>query len=558
MTTIAGAAQASGSADGTGAAARFNGPSGVGVDSAGNIYVADTSNNPVREVTPGGVVTTVAGFAGAAENVDGLPSVARFNSPGDIAVDSNGILYVADSLNQTIRRIVAGSVAAAPSIAAQPESVDVNEGSQAVFDVGVGGTAPFTYQWNLNGVAIPGATDGTYVISNAQQSEEGSYTVTVANSLGSATSAPATLTVIVPAGYPDITAQPQGATLANGGSVLLSISASGNPPFTYQWYDNGAAVSGATSSTYTATAPGSYTASVTNSLSTAVSSPAVVSGGSRLHNLSTLAQVGTGANVTIVGFVVTGPAGVAKPVLIRGDGPGLAKFSLTGFLTQPVLTVTNTSTSPSAVIATNTGWTTGADPSQITSVSAQVGAFAFDAGSADSALYLSLTPGNYTAELSGLGGTTGLGLVEVYELDNTDPALLSNLSTFSHVGTGTSILTAGFVITGNQPATVLIRGSGPALSAFNISNFLTQPVLTVVNTSQNVTVATNAGWETGPDPSQVVRACRKPRSVPFAYPAGSLDSALVLTLAPGNYTANVSGANGTTGTALVEVYQVQP
>ena len=558
VTTIAGTALTSGSADGTGAAASFDGPAGLGVDSAGNLYVADSVNNTIREVTPAGVVTTVAGLAGVAENTDGLPGDARFNSPGDVAVDANGVLYVADALNDTIRRIVPGLTASAPSIAAQPANADVNEGSQAVFDVGVNGTAPFTYQWYLNGVAIPGAIEGTYTVADAQQSEEGSYTVNVTNSLGSATSSAATLTVAVPAGYPDITAQPQGATLVNGGSVILSITAAGNPPFTYQWYFNGAVISGATASTYTATTPGSYTVAVTNPLATAISSPAVVSGGSRLHNLSTLAQVGTGANVTIVGFVITGPAGVGKPVLIRGDGPGLADFSLTGYLTQPVLTVSNTSSSPSTVVATNTGWGTNADPAQITSVSAQVGAFAFAPGSADSALFLSLTPGNYTAELSGLGGTTGLGLVEVYEQNATDPALLTNLSTFSHVGTGTNILTAGFVITGNQPATVLIRGSGPTLAAFSIANFLAQPVLTVVNTTQspNVTVATNTGWENGPNPSQVASVAAQVGA--FAYPAGSADSALVLTLQPGNYTANVSGANGTTGTALVEVYQVQP
>ena len=558
VTTIAGLALSSGSADGTGATARFNAPAGLGVDSAGNLYVADSMNNTIREVTPAGVVTTIAGLAGATENTDGPPSNARFNNPGDVAVDANGVLYVADSENQTIRRIVPGSSAAAPSIAVQPSDENVNEGSQAVFDVGVTGTAPFSYQWFLNGVAIPGATDGTYTVADAQQSQEGSYSVTVTNSLGSATSSSAALTVAVPAGYPDITAQPQGATLVNGGSVSLSIAASGTPPFTYQWYFNGAAISGATASTYSATAPGSYTVAVTNSLATAISSPAVVSGGSRLHNLSTLAQVGTGTNVTIVGFVITGPAGVGKPVLIRGDGPALADFSLTGFLTQPVLTVSNLSSTPNTVVATNTGWGSNADPSQITTVSAQVGAFPFAAGSADSALFLSLTPGNYSAELSGLNGTTGLGLVELYELDATAPSLLTNLSTFSQVGTGANILTAGFVITGNQPATVLIRGTGPTLTAFSIENVLAQPVLTVVNTtrSPNVTVATNTGWENGPNPAQVASVAASVGA--FAYPAGSADSALVLVLPPGNYTANISGANGTTGTALVEVYQVQP
>ena len=99
-----------GSADGTGSAARFSSPEGVAVDSAGNVYVADTGNNTIRKVTPGGVVTTLAGLAGSWGSADGTGSAARFDNPYGVAVDSAGNVYVADCYNCTIRKVTPGGV----------------------------------------------------------------------------------------------------------------------------------------------------------------------------------------------------------------------------------------------------------------------------------------------------------------------------------------------------------------------------------------------------------------------------------------------------------------
>lgn len=549
VTTIAGSPLTQGSADGTGSAANFNGPAGVGVDSSGNVYVADSGNDTVRMINPSGFVTTVAGKAGDGDGVNGLATDARFNTPGDVSIDNSGIVYVADSQNSTIRRIIPG-MDEAPTFTAQPAGQTANLGSFVALTFGITGTAPFSFQWFADGSAIPGATNPSYVIAEAQQSDSGSYTVSVTNVDGSVMSTAALLTIAVPSGSPNITVQPQGGVLTNGGTVALSITVTGPGPFSFQWMLNGAAIAGATGATYTATALGSYTVSVTNSIDTVESRAAVVGSGSRLVNVSTRADVLTGGEISIAGFVIDGPPGESKQVLIRGVGPTLSEFSVSGVLAQPTITLFN---SANAAIASNTGWGTNTDTAAIVAASVQVGAFALPTGSADSAMLASLMPGQYSVELTGAGSSTGIGLVEVYETNTSDAAQLINISTRGEVGTGGNILIAGFVVEGSQPATVLVRAVGPTLASFSVAGVLANPVLTVFDSSDNP-IATNTGWGTGTNPSQTTSVGASVGA--FALPSGSADSALVLTLQPGNYSMQVTGANGTTGIALAEVYQV--
>ena len=135
VTTLAGLAGSVGSADGTGSAARFNSPLGVGVDSSGNIYVADYYDDTIRKVTPAGVVTTQAGLAVLYGSADGTGGAARFDSPSGVAVDSPGNVYVADTLNQTIRKITpTGVVTTLAGSAATPGSVDGTNSTARFYD----------------------------------------------------------------------------------------------------------------------------------------------------------------------------------------------------------------------------------------------------------------------------------------------------------------------------------------------------------------------------------------------------------------------------------------
>lgn len=269
---------------------------------------------------------------------------------------------------------------------------------------------------------------------------------------------------------------------------------------------------------------------------------------SRLVNISSRAFVGIGANLEIAGFVVSGPSGSTEQVLIRGDGPTLAQYGVGGVLARPVLTLYDSSGNQ---LATNTGWATSPDAAAIASAATQTGAFAFPAGSADSAILVSLSPGAYTAEIVGASGATGVALAEVYEVAGGNADLI-DISTRAFVGTGSSVEIGGFVVRGTKPEKVLVRAVGPTLSQYGVAGPLAQPSLSVVDSSGN-TVAANTGWSNNADAATI--AAESAAAGAFPLPSGSADCALLLTLPPGAYTAVVSGANGASGVALVEVYQ---
>jgi hypothetical protein len=268
-------------------------------------------------------------------------------------------------------------------------------------------------------------------------------------------------------------------------------------------------------------------------------------------------MAGTGANELVAGFSIGGgDAAATEPVLIRASGPALSQFGITGFLADPELQLFSTA-SGSVLLASNGGW---AGNAAVSSDAAAEGAFVWtDPTSLDAALVQTLPSGPYTANITGSSGDTGIALVEVYDatpassLGSSAPQL-ENVSARAEVGAGGSQLVAGFVIGGSTSKTVLIRASGPALGQFGVTGTLPDPELQLYNldSAGNSLVASNDAW--GGDP-EIIAAATSVGAFAWTDPS-SPDCALLITLPPGAYSANVLGVNGSSGVALVEVYEL--
>ncbi|MBV9009010.1 MAG: S8 family serine peptidase [Verrucomicrobia bacterium] len=273
-----------------------------------------------------------------------------------------------------------------------------------------------------------------------------------------------------------------------------------------------------------------------NAISASVSIPTLAS--SVPTNLSTRGDVGAGDNVLIGGFSAAGSG--YKAVILRALGPTLARYGVTAALPDPTLTLYNANGAP---IAYDDNWQDS--PSQAAQIASRHFA---PPDPRESAIYLGVTPGSYTAIVRGKSGSGGIGLVEVYDLDaQPAPAQLTSISTRGNVGTGEDVVIAGFHLTGNNAANIVVRGIGPSLAAFGVPNVLADPVLTLHN-AQGTTIAANDNWQQ--DSLQATQI----QQVGLA-PANGLESAITLALAPGSYTAVLSGGNNTTGNALVQVYR---
>jgi uncharacterized repeat protein (TIGR03803 family) len=301
VTTLAGQASVRGRADGATTAAQFNGPSGLAMDAAGNLYVADTLNHTLRKITPSGVVSTFAGTAGAAGSADGTGTAARFFGLQGLAADGGGNLFVADTNNQIIRKVdlSTGAVTTVAGLAGASGSVDA-PGSLARFfypsAVAVDGAGNL-YVADTDNNIIRQITPAGVVSTIAGQpgaggSVDGVGTVARFNHpSGIAADSSGNLYIAdtdnqtVRLGYSSaalaITTQPQSQTVTAASNVQFSVTASGRPAPAYQWYLNGAAISGATNSTLSlanaqATNAGDYTVVVSNTSGSVTSNRATL------------------------------------------------------------------------------------------------------------------------------------------------------------------------------------------------------------------------------------------------------------------------------------------
>ncbi len=266
-----------------------------------------------------------------------------------------------------------------------------------------------------------------------------------------------------------------------------------------------------------------------------------------LVGISARALCDTGSNNAVAGFIITGNE--SKQVLIRAVGPGLAGQGITQPIPNPKLDLYAGQT----LIASNTGWGSAANADEIAAAASRIGDFALAQGSADSAIYTTLQPGLYTANASPSDGKAGVVLVEVYDLST--PTLgnkIVALSSRVEVGTGQDEGVAGFVVSGSVPKQFLIRAVGPTLASLGVSGVLAHPVLKLYQGS--TVIAQNSGWTTAANATQIPTVSQSIGE--FALQSND-DAALLVTLDPGVYTANVSSGDGTKGVALIEVYEIR-
>jgi hypothetical protein len=629
VSAFAGLAGTTGSSNGAGTTARFNQPRGISVDANGNVFVADHGNNLIRQITPAGVVSTLAGLAGVSGDVDSVGASARFYYPTDIAADGSTV-YVVDSSNNLIRRGVPASTAPLPVITLQPIEQIVSTGQSVTFRVGVSGSG-VTYRWLKNGLPIPDATGASHTLASPQLADEGVYSVRVAGAGGSVDSQTVQLTVMsVDPGPITITARPLSLALNAGQSATFSVTAAGSG-LTYQWLKNGAVIAGATGAAYSIPAvgaadAGTYTVRLTAGSATETPSAKLVvgsgtgasvtittqpasqsvnagqgvsftveatgntalayqwfkndvtiggatgathalgaaqasdagnytvrvSGGgvnvlsatavltvvpvvtgptARLSNLSVRTAMAA-AQTLIVGFAVSGGS---RDILVRAVGPALKGFGLDTAMDDPRLELYNGSSQTFA----NDNW-----PANLADTFASVGAFALPAGSLDAAFVQNIDGGR---TVWALGTGPGVVLVEAYDLGTGNSPRLINVSARNQVGTGDNILIAGFNIAGTGEKRLLIRAVGPKLGAFGVSGFLVDPKLEVYRDANKL--IENDNWEGA-------LAATFGAVGAFGLDNASKDAALLVTLTPGSYTVQVRGADGGTGEALVELYEV--
>jgi len=518
---------------------------------SGGPLAVNPATNRVYESNAGGdSVTVIDGATNAATSV----AVGPF--PGAIAVDPAANTIYVDVEGTGSVAVIDGATNATTSVAVgdEPGVIAVNT---------VTNTAYVAVYHSKTVAVIDGATRavtafavGTHPVCVAvNESTNKVYATDDSNSVTVVDAA------AVPA-VPGFARQPGPQTVAAGASAVFAAPAASTYIPTYQWTLNGAAladgpgVSGSHSATLLLSGPsvlaGTYACTATNGAGSTNTRGAVLAVSAtatpgRLVNLSARAPVGTGADVLISGFVIGGAAPL--PVLLRASGPALAPLGVPGALADPQLLLYG----GASVIDRNAGW---AGNSRIASAASSLGAFAWNSpASADSALLETLNPGTYTAVASGTSGDSGVALAEVYDATPAgtwEPSLprLVNLSARASVGTGGNVLIAGFVIGGSTAKTVLVRASGPALYGLKVAGALRDPQLQLY--SNGSAVAANTGW--GGD-AAVASAAARSGAFPWDDPSSG-DSALLATLSPGAYTAIVSGADGDTGVALVEVYDV--
>ena len=237
----------------------------------------------------------------------------------------------------------------------------------------------------------------------------------------------------------------------------------------------------------------------------------------------------------ISGIIIKGPAASTKRVIMRALGPSLTVSGLPAAMHDPLLELYDESALP---LSGNDNWR-DTQEAEIEATKLQ------PSHQRESAMVMSLLPGQYTAVMSGADGGTGVGLTEIYDLTRDSQATVGNISTRGFVGTGNNVMIGGFILDGSGTTDVLIRAIGPSMADAGVANTLPNPTLRLTDANGNETF--NDNWRT--DQQAEIIATTIP-------PEDDREAAIFATLPAGTYTAIVAGAEGATGVALVEIYSL--
>jgi hypothetical protein len=242
----------------------------------------------------------------------------------------------------------------------------------------------------------------------------------------------------------------------------------------------------------------------------------------------------------IGGFIITG--NVTKPVVLRGMGPSLVNSGVPAatILNDPFLELHG---ADGSLVMKNNNWK---DDQR----SLIEGTIFQPTDDRESVIVATLQPGNYTAVLTGVNQTTGVGLVEVYDNNLAADSALANISTRGYVVTADNVMIGGFTLGGNNaPARMAVRGLGPSLSRFGLSNLLADPTLQLYNANGTVMIS-NDDWTD--DPASAALLLANGLALQDTHESG-----IFMTLPPGAFTAILAGKNGGTGIGLVEIYNLK-
>jgi uncharacterized protein (DUF1800 family) len=263
-------------------------------------------------------------------------------------------------------------------------------------------------------------------------------------------------------------------------------------------------------------------------------------GAPQVTNLSTRVKVETGGSVGIAGFIIQGTG--VKPVLIRALGPSLTPLGVAGALANPSIEIYD---SAGMKFGSNDDWDQAGD----IQIKHQLLGLSFPQ-TKESVIYAVLPPGVYTAIVRGVGNSTGVALVELWDMDLSASCALTNVSTRGIVRTGAEIMIGGFILTGTGTKDLLVRAIGPTLQPLGVPNVLVDPTIDVYN-AQGTKVYSNNNWkvQTPPATQATIVATGK-------APTDDREAAVLMTLGPGAYTVLLTGVSNTVGNALFELYDI--